>query len=69
MPAYIDSFLGKKVQHFLHKKGIATSRTTPYSPCANGQVKRYNDIIWKSVLLTLKSKNLSEQFWQKLLTA
>ena len=73
MPAYIHSergasFLSKEVQHFLREKGVATSRTTPYNPCANGQVERYNDIVWKSVLLTLKSKYLPVQTWQNVLS-
>ena len=46
---------------------MATNQTTPYNPCANGQVKRYNGVVWKSVLLALKSKNLPMQTWQNVL--
>ena len=50
MPAYIHSsqgasLLSKEVQHFLHEKGVATYQITPYNPCENGQVERYNDIV------------------------
>ena len=72
MPAYFysdrgASFLSKEVQHFLRKKGVATSRTTPYNPCANSQVESFSDIVWKSVLLALKSQNLPVQTWQNVL--
>ena len=72
MPAYIHSdrgasFLSREVQHFLRKKVVATSRTTPFNPGANGQVEMYNDNVWKSILLALKSKNLPVQTRQNVL--
>ena len=72
MPAYIHSdrdasFLSKEVQAFLREKGVATSRTTPYNPTGNGQVERYNGIIWKNIMLALKSKSLPVQHWQTVL--
>ncbi|KAL0859991.1 hypothetical protein ABMA27_010306 [Loxostege sticticalis] len=44
-PSYIHSdrgtaFLSAEVQDFLHARGIATSRTTPYNPQGNGQVEK-----------------------------
>ena len=72
MPAYIRSdrgasFLSREVQTFLHDGGVTTSRTTPYNPSGNGQIEKYNDIIWKSILLAWKSKSLPVQNWQNVL--
>ena len=72
MPAYIHSdrgsaFISRDVQNFLNTKGIACSRTTPYNPEGNGQVERFNSIIWKAMLMTLKSKNLPVKYWQTVL--
>ena len=73
MPAYIHSdrgtsFLSSDVQSFLREKGVATSRSTPYNPSGNGQVERYNSIVWKNITLALKSKNLPVQHWQFVLS-
>ena len=68
-PAYVhsdrgQSFLSQDVQQYLRASGIATSRTTPYNPTGNGQVERYNGIIWKAILLALKSHNLYVKDWE-----
>lgn len=72
MPAYIHSdrgsqFLSNDLVNFLHSKGVATSRTTPYNPEGNGQIERYNGIIWRSISLALKSKGLGTQKWEETL--
>ena len=43
---------------------MATSKVTPYHPTGNGQVERYNGIIWKAVRLALKSANLPDSQWE-----
>ena len=72
MPAYIHSdrgpsFMSAELRRYLHEKGIASSRTTPYNPQGNGQCERYNGIIWRTVVLALKSKNSPTTLWEKVL--
>ena len=72
LPGYVHSdrapdLIGAEVKSFLTKHGVATSRTTPYNPRGNGQCERYNGVIWKTVLLALKSCNLPTSAWQDVL--
>ena len=69
MPSFIHSdrgasFMSQEFKLYLSQKGIATSRSTPYHPVGNGQVERYNGIIWKSICLALKTQGLSKQHWE-----
>ncbi|KAF2888839.1 hypothetical protein ILUMI_17334 [Ignelater luminosus] len=56
-----------EVKNFLSTNGIASSRTTPYNPQGNGQAERYNGIIWKTIQLALKNKNLLINHWEDVL--
>ena len=72
MPAYVHSdrgpsFMSEELKTFLHSKGIATSRTTPYNPRGNGQVEKLNGTIWKAIQLTLKSRELDISHWEVVL--
>ena len=72
MPQYIHSdrgaaFMSQELKTFLHSKGIATSRTTPYNPQGNGQVERLNKTLWKAVTLALKSNDLQTSQWDLVL--
>ena len=72
-PAYIHSdrgsaFMSRELREFLLTRNIASSRTTPYNPAGNGQVERYNGIIWKTILLLLKSRNMAVTQWEHVLT-
>ena len=72
MPAFVysdrgTSFMSHELQAFLREKGVATSRTTSYNTAGNGQVERYNGIVWKAVEMSLKSKNLHTKYWQVVL--
>ncbi|KRY71587.1 Pro-Pol polyprotein [Trichinella pseudospiralis] len=63
VPSYIHSdrgaaFASDEFRRFLLSKGIACSRTTPYNPQGNAQAERYNGIVWKTILLALKSQGL-----------
>ena len=69
MPSYLhsdqgSSFMSSEIKTFLSSHGISSSRTTPYNPQGNGQVERYNGIIWKAVLLALESRNLKVEQWE-----
>ena len=72
MSAYVHSdrgsaFMSEELRGYLHDKGIATSRTTPYNPQGNGQCERYNGIVWRTITLALKSKNVPTTHWESVL--
>ncbi|GFX76955.1 hypothetical protein TNCV_2258181 [Trichonephila clavipes] len=69
MPSFIhsdrgSSFMSHELKSFLTSQGIATSRTTPYNPAGNGQVERYNGIIWKTIQLALRSNSMKTEQWE-----
>ncbi|GFW69689.1 retrovirus-related Pol polyprotein from transposon opus [Trichonephila clavipes] len=69
MPSFIhsdrgSSFMSHELKSFLTSQGIATSRTTPYNPAGNGQVERYNGIIWKTIQLALRSNRMKTEQWE-----
>ena len=73
MPGYVHSDRGRslistELKDYLNSKGVATSRTSAYNPKCNGQVERYNGIIWKTINLALKSNNLHVSQWENVLT-
>ena len=45
-------------------RGVATSQTTPYNPCWNDRVERYNGIIWKVIAQDLCTKNIPSSSWE-----
>ena len=72
MPNYIHSdrgpsFMSRELKHHLSGRGIAKSKYTPYHTIGNGQVERYNDIIWRSIKIALRTNNLPIQQWEKVL--
>ena len=71
-PSYIHSdrgtdFLANDLKNYLNSRSIATSRTSRYNPRGNGQVERYNGIIWRTIMLALKTKNLPTTQWETVL--
>lgn len=54
------SFLSQELKEYQSQRGTAKSKSTPYHPIGNGQVERYNGIIWKAVRLAVKSANLPD---------
>ena len=73
MPAYIQSdrgsaFISAKFKRYLLDKSIASSRTTGYNPAVNGQVELFNQTLWQTIKLRMKTHKLPLQHWQELLS-
>ena len=67
-PSYVhsdrgSSYLPKEIKEYFSKRGICTSKNSPYHHIGNGQSKRYDGIIWKGVPMALRTQNLSETKW------
>ena len=56
------------MKHFLSKYNITTSKTSRYNPQGNCQVERYNGVIWKSITLGLRGKNMDINQWESVLS-
>ena len=65
MPAF--SLVSRELRAYLTGKGVALSHTTAYNPAGNGQVEKYNGVVWKAVTMACKSKNLPIKYWQNVL--
>lgn len=73
MPSYVhsdngSSLISAELKTFLLERGIATSRCTRYNPQGNGQVEKYNGVVWKAAQLALKSRKLPVTQWELVLT-
>jgi hypothetical protein len=69
LPSFIDtdrgtSFMTEELRQYLVSKNVSTSRTSPYNPRGNGQVERYNGTIWRTISLSLKSRDLPTSLWE-----
>ena len=62
-----SNFMSSELKRWLYGKGIPTSRSTRCNPKGNGQVERFSGVIWKSVLLWLRVKNLPTFHWETVL--
>ena len=71
MPLYVHSdrgfsFISTEVKT-LYGHGISTSCIIPYNPQGNGKYERYNDILWKPIILALKTQCLLINQWKNML--
>ena len=58
------SLISEELHDFFLSHGIAYSNSTKYNPQGNGQVERYNGVIWKGIELALFSKNWPTTHWE-----
>ncbi len=58
------SLISEELRTFLMDHGIGYSNSAKYNPRGNGQVERYNGVIWKSIQLALSSKKLPITHWE-----
>ena len=59
------SLISEELHDFFLAHGIAlNSNSTKYNPQGNGQVERYNGVIWKGIELALFSKNWPTTHWE-----
>ena len=62
-----SGFMSTQLKDCLLQKGISFSRITPFNPEENEQVERLNGTLWKTVLLTLKARELPVSCWKDVL--
>ena len=68
-PSFVHSdrgqaFLSRELISFLPNCGNACSKTSIYNAQGNDQCERYNDVIWNTVKLALKSGKLDICQWE-----
>ena len=61
------SFMSNEIKTFFCEQDIATSHSSPYHPKGNGQCERANQTIWRMIKLLLRSSDLQEYEWEKVL--
>ena len=69
LPAYVHSdrgsaFMSANFQSYLLSLGVASICTTPYIPRSNSQCEQHNGLVWRTILLALRSKNLPVAQWK-----
>lgn len=60
-------FSSRQFRQFLLTNSIAQSFTTAYNPQGNGQVERYNGVLWNALQMTCHSRGLKVCCWEQLL--
>ena len=63
-----SSLMSRRFKDYLLRKGISSSRTTPYHPTGNAQCERYNGVIWRAVRCALKSRGMALEKWETVLS-
>ena len=53
--------------YFIEKR-VVTNKTKPYQPTSNAQVEWFNGTLWKMIQLSVRSRNLTEKYWELVLS-
>ena len=61
------SFMSRDLKLYLNERGIYTSYSSPYHPQGNSQCERANQTVWRTIKLLLRSSNLPEEQWKRML--
>ena len=61
------AFMSGELKEFLLARGITLTHSSPYNPKGNSQIERYNGVIWKTIILALKTRSLSVYEWEHVL--
>jgi transposase InsO family protein len=64
-----SAFTSEMYQRALHERGVATNFSSAYNPRGNGQVERYNGVLWKNIQLALHARKLPVERWETVLSA
>ena len=62
-----SAFTSGEFQRALHERGVATNYSSPYNPMGNGQVERYNGVLWRNIRLALHARKLPTESWEVVL--
>jgi hypothetical protein len=62
-----SAFTSGDYQRALHERGVATNYCSPYNPRGNGQVERYNGVLWRNIRLALHARKLPTESWEAVL--
>lgn len=62
-----SAFTSGDYQRALHERGVATNYSSPYNPKGNGQVERYNGVLWRNIRLALHARKLPTESWEMVL--
>ncbi|KAI0988648.1 hypothetical protein GJ496_001820 [Pomphorhynchus laevis] len=62
---FIQSVMEKKLKQLLKRISVPMSFANPYHLKGNGQCERYNGILWKSIEMDLRTKQLPIVYWEK----
>ena len=67
-PCFVHSdngpaFVSSEFRRYLLNRGIASSKSSIYHPCGNGQVEKCVGTVWKAIKLCLKTLKLPSSRW------
>lgn len=58
------SFVSSELREFLNSEGVATSYSSPFNSCGNGQVQRLNGTLWQAIQLPLRDSKQPIMKWE-----